>query len=790
MPKPTRFLTIHGHFYQPPRENAWLEEIERQPSASPYHDWNERIDVECYAPNATARILDERDLIKRVVNNYADISFNFGPTLLSWMEVHARATYDAVLLADRTSQEKLGHGSAIAQGYGHAIFPLLDARDKVTQVAWGIADFVHRFGRQPEGMWLPETAVDTATLEVLAAAGIAFTILAPRQARTLRRAGEEEAVPVDESTLDTRVPYRVELPSGRTIAIFFYDGGASQAVAFERLLANGQTFAERLRSRFDERETPQLVSIATDGETYGHHHRFGEMALAWALSAIASSDDVVLTNYAAFLAAHPPEDVVTIAEATAWSCAHGVGRWKESCGCRMRADSDQSWRGPLREALDFVRDRLAPWFEERARAFVDDPWGARDAYIRVVLDRSPASRRAFFDAVSARVPTAEDERVLLTLLETQRNAMLMYTSCGWFFDDIHGIEARQVLEYAVRCCELAVKAGGPDLLPELLTRLAPARAVSDPISGRDVVEKQILPARFDHARYAKQVAVLSLLRPGDEVSSAGYAVRPRATVRERDGGASAAFGDFAVEDVRTGEVQEFGFACAREGLARFVGGIAQTLSDPDPGELAGHFRDGGFDAFARTSSRRYADAIDSMSVLSSGTRERVAVALVEDHMEEIDALYQKLHETASPLLRQLSLLGVDPPRPLRTASKLVLEVSLTDALAEPEPNLDWVDTLLEEARAEGIQLREDEIQRALSRVIDQVADRLASAPEPALVERLTRVVAIARRVSHGPALRHAQDVVWRLALRRPETISASDVERLCALLGVAWPVVA
>src|SRR4051812_11179720 len=278
----SRHICIHGHFYQPPRENPWLEAVETQDSASPYHDWNERITAECYGPNASARILDENDRILKIVNNYASISFNFGPTLLSWLESRSPDTYAAIIDADRISRARFsGHGSALAQAYNHIILPLANARDKRTQVRWGLCDFEWRFGRKPEGMWLPETAVDVDSLEALAAEGIAFTILEPHQAKRVRKIGEKAW---SETGMDPTMPYRCTLPSGRTIAIFFYDGPISRAVAFENLLARGENLAHRVIGAFaDTRKHAQVVNIATDGETYGHHHRYGDMALAYAL---------------------------------------------------------------------------------------------------------------------------------------------------------------------------------------------------------------------------------------------------------------------------------------------------------------------------------------------------------------------------------------------------------------------------------------------------------------------------------------------------------------------------
>src|SRR5919202_166538 len=362
------YICIHGHFYQPPRENPWLEAIELQDSAAPYHDWNARITAECYAPNAAARILDGQGRIAAIVNNYARISFNIGPTLLAWLEAQAPDTYHAMLAADRESQTRFaGHGSAIAQAYNHLIMPLATRRDKATQVIWGIQDFVHRFGRQPEGMWLPETAVDLETLELLTAHGIRFTILSPYQALRVRRidevAGEGVApwIDVTGGRIDPSMPYIVRQPSGRAIAIFFYDAPIARAVAFEGVLARGDALADRLLGAFSAaRPHPQLVHIATDGESYGHHHPHGDMALAYALAAIERQGRARLTNYGEFLALHPPAYEVAIAENTSWSCFHGIERWRHDCGCNSGGQRGwhQAWRGPLRSALDWLRDAI------------------------------------------------------------------------------------------------------------------------------------------------------------------------------------------------------------------------------------------------------------------------------------------------------------------------------------------------------------------------------------------------------------------------------------------------
>ncbi|HZJ02136.1 MAG TPA: DUF3536 domain-containing protein, partial [Thermoleophilia bacterium] len=380
-----RYICVHGHFYQPPRENPWLEAIELQDSAYPYHDWNERITAECYETNGVARILNDAGKIESIVNNYARMSFNFGPTLLQWMEDRAPEAYAAVLEADRLSLERFGgHGSAMAQAYNHLIMPLANERDRRTQIIWGIRDFEDRFGRAPKGMWLPETAVDLPTLELLAEFAIDFTILAPRQAHRVRPlgAGEDDWADVTGGEIDPTRAYRQQLPSGKQISLFFYDGPISQAIAFEGLLNRGDLLANRLLGAFNsERDWTQLVHIATDGETYGHHHRNGEMALAWALARIEKEDDVELANYGSYLEVNPPEYEVEIYEDSSWSCIHGVERWRADCGCNTGGHPGwtQAWRGPLRDALDWIRDEIAPHYEEQAGLLLKDPWAARNA---------------------------------------------------------------------------------------------------------------------------------------------------------------------------------------------------------------------------------------------------------------------------------------------------------------------------------------------------------------------------------------------------------------------------
>ncbi len=489
----SKFVCIHGHFYQPPRENPFTGKVAEQPSAAPWHDWNERITEESYAANTRARILDGNGEVTRTISTYESLSFDFGPTLLSWLEEFHPETYQAIIDSDDASARRFGgHGSAMAQAYNHSILPLSNRRDKVTQVRWGIADFVHRFGRRPEGMWLPETAVDTETLDILAREGITFTVLSPYQAAAVEGIDGSWS-DVDGARIDTRVPYRIDLGEGRSVVVFFYDGPLSREIAFDGLLEDGRALAHRLISAVGEPGIgPRLGHVATDGETYGHHHRHGEMALAVALETIDADPEANLTNYAEFLSLAPPTLRAAIIEDSSWSCAHGVERWRADCGCHTGREptGHQRWRGPLRSALDWLRDELTGPFEALGAELLEDPWQARDDYIAVVLGGSVED----FLEKHARPDLDADQRAMaIGLLQIQEHAMLMYTSCGWFFDDVSGLEAVFVLRHAGRVCELARQVLAVDLEPELKARLEAAPSNLEDVNGRVVYEREVSP---------------------------------------------------------------------------------------------------------------------------------------------------------------------------------------------------------------------------------------------------------------------------------------------------------
>lgn len=572
-----KYICIHGHFYQPPRENPWLDRVEQQESAKPYHDWNERINFECYAPNAVARILDSEGTITQIRNNYKRISFNFGPTLLSWMEVADPITYAAIQDADKRSMELFGgHGNAMAQVHSHLILPLCNHRDKVTQVQWGIRDFERRFERYPEGMWLAESAVDLESLEVLAAHGIRYTVLAPRQAQSIREL-EGAWSSVNESTLNTKRAYWCTLPSGRRIALFFYNGSIAKDVAFSGLLNSGMLFAQHLTSAFSQNDDAELVHIATDGESYGHHHRHGEMALAHCLWNIENDKKATLTNYGQFLELFPPTHEVKIWQNSSWSCVHGVERWRSNCGCTSRSEWHQKWRAPLRAALDFLRDRFAPAFEQEAKRFLRDPWAARNDYINIINDKSPESKVVFLKKHAKRKLSPKDEVHIFRLLELQKHCILMYTSCAWFFDDISRIETSQVLQYALRALEYGKDALGLDLKKEFIALLekAPSNALEN---GAVSFKKNVVPARVDLKRVAMHYAATAVFFEGPPKHDVfNFYVDLSHESLQISGSQKLATGQLNIRSKITGTARQYSFAVLHLGAQHIIGNISEDM---------------------------------------------------------------------------------------------------------------------------------------------------------------------------------------------------------------------
>lgn len=443
---PLRSFCIHAHFYQPPREDPLTGIIPKEAGSAPFPNWNERIHAECYRPNAEH-------------GNFSVISFNIGPTLCNWMAGHDPKTWGEIIAQDHANLERNGVGNAIAQAYNHTILPLASHQDKVTQIAWGIADFEHRFGRKPQGMWLPETAVDYDVLRILAERGIEFTILAPWQA--------------DRENLDVTHPYRVHLPGGNSIVVFFYHRDLSGGISFNpAMTVNADHFARydllnqfpALNGRTDE---PQIILIATDGELYGHHQPHRDLFLAHLMNGSIRSLDVQPTYPALWLKENPVRHTVGIREATSWSCHHGVSRWLGTCDC---TPGDAQWKAHLRYAFTRLSQALDDLYLQTVRSDIPDPWEMRHRYIQVML--GSMSIEELVSEMAGRRVSPERLVQIHLLLEAQRERQRMYTSCGWFFEDFDRIEPKNNLAYAAQAVRLTRLATGVDLEPYVLKDLS------------------------------------------------------------------------------------------------------------------------------------------------------------------------------------------------------------------------------------------------------------------------------------------------------------------------------
>lgn len=769
-----RYICIHGHFYQPPRENPWLEAIELQDSAYPYHDWNERIDAECYAPNSASRILDENGRIANIVNNYARISYNFGPTLLAWLQDQAPETYQLVIDADRLSAERFsGHGSALAQPYNHMIMPLANHRDKRTQVRWGIRDFERRFGRYPEGMWLPETAVDLETLQVLADSGIKFTVLSPYQARRVRQK-RRSWHDVSGGRIDPTMAYWVRLPSRGKISLFFYDGPTSRAVAFEGLLNSGEQLADKLAGIFsDERPWGQLAHIATDGETYGHHHQRGEMALSYALKYIEENGLAALTNYGEYLERHPPAHEVQIYENSSWSCAHGVERWRSNCGCNTggRPGWTQEWRAPLREAFDWLRDCVAPYFETKGSEYLKDPWAARDDYIDVILDRSPESRERFFAKHALRPLSGAGEIAALKLLELQRHAMLMYTSCGWFFDELSGIETVQVIQYAGRVLQLAKELGGPDLEAPFLERLERARSnIPEHQNGRVIFEKFVRPAMVDLQKVGAHYAIASIFknRPQqDRIYS--YSVECKDSRLLKAGRAQFSIGRLKITSEVTRESALVTYGVAHLGDHTVAGGVRAYLGETQYREtidrMAAVFRQGDFPELIRAVDREFGPGTYSLKLLFRDEQRKILRQILAASLEEAESAYRHIYESHGGLARLLASIGMPAPKSLEVAAEVTLNNDLRRAFEQEELDLGRIAALVEETKIANVPFDSATLEFSLRRTLERMAEQFAAHPEnTAMLERLDAAAGMIHTLPFGVVLWRVQNIYYNMML--------------------------
>jgi alpha-amylase/alpha-mannosidase (GH57 family) len=733
-----KFICLHGHFYQPPRENPWLETVELQDSAAPYHDWNERIAMECYAPNSAARIFDAQGRIEQITSNYSKISFDFGPTLLAWMKDKMPEVYDAIVAADRLSQENYsGHGSALAQVYNHVILPLANGRDKYTQVFWGIRDFAHRFGRSPEGMWLSETAVDTATLETLAELGIRFTVLSPFQASRVREIGKRNSKDVNGGQIDPTRPYRMKLPSGRDITLLFYDGPISQAVAFERLLTSGERFAQRLMGAFnDRRQWNQLVHIATDGESYGHHHRHGEMALAYALHYIESNQLARLTNYGEYLEKHQPTHEAQIHERSSWSCVHGVGRWMADCGCNSGSHPgwNQGWRASLRQSLDWLRDELAPLYERKAKELLRDPWKARNDYISVILDRSPENQERFFSETAVRELNESEKVTVSKLLELQRHAMLMYTSCGWFFDEISGIESVQVVQYAARALQLAQEVFDKNLEAGFLERFQHAKSnIPENRDGRLIFNQLVKPAMIDWPRTAAHYAISSAFRQySAQTRIFSYCFQDEDRHVFSSGKTRLAMGRTKVTSQITQESQILVYAILYMGEHNLTGGVryfdSTEVYEAVLRDLKVAYEGVDFPEVIRAIDRHFGGIAYSLHSLFKDEQRRILDEILASTREDLEHRFRLIAERYAPLTKFLQGAGAPLPAGLDTVTDFVLHSDIVRQIESEPLDLGRLQSLIEEAGTRDSRSLDSNMSFVVTKKLEGMIQRLAENP--------------------------------------------------------------
>lgn len=736
------YLTIHGHFYQPPRENPWLEAIELQDSASPFHDWNERINSECYNPNSVSKIVDSRNKILDVVNNYEFLSFNFGPTLLSWMEEYAPLAYERVIKADIESVgEHDGHGNAIAQVYNHMIMPLANERDKQTQVIWGIKDFESRFGRKPEGMWLAETAVDTNTLRVLVENGIKYTVLSPYQALKFRKIGDKDWSDVSWGNIDPARAYRyyIDHNTDKYIDLFFYDGAISKSVAFDEILKDGNKFIRRLKEGVSEgRGYSQLINIATDGESYGHHTKFGDMALSYVLRVRAKEEGFKIVNYAQYLEKYPSTMEVDIKQSSSWSCFHGVGRWSEDCGCSTGGHPgwNQKWRKPLREALDYLRDELITIFEKEGKNYFKDAWIARNNYINVILDRSDLSVKKF--QKENFVAGLSEEKVVkaMELLEMQRQAMLMYTSCGWFFSEISGIETTQIMKYAARAMQLAQNFSKKDLEKTFLEILDEAKSnFAEFGTGKDIYERFVKPSVVTIKQIASLWAISSLYRDfEDEEDIYCYKIKKNSYKKVQRGTSKLIVGHIEIESKITLQKSNLMFALVQYSNGDFHCAIKEFSDETEylniQKELFRIFMLHPLTEIIRALDEYFGREYFTLKDIFIEERRKILQTMMQGKMQRFAHMYQEIYSEGKSSIYHMQSLGLSIPDEFKISAGYTLSRQFNDLIANAKGFLDneLVQQAMDinfEVKKIGIEIDKTPTNKIFSQKISQNISRLA-----------------------------------------------------------------
>ncbi|MFQ4145923.1 DUF3536 domain-containing protein [Chlorogloeopsis sp. ULAP02] len=832
------YVTVHGHFYQPPRENPYLDAIERQGGAAPFHDWNERIHYECYRPNAFARVLNDRGEVLGIVNNYEYLSFNIGPTLMSWLERHDVEVYQRILEADRKSCDRLnGHGNAIAQVYNHIIMPLANERDKYTQIRWGKADFRTRFGRDPEGMWLAETAVDYPTLEALVKEGIRFIVLAPSQAQRCRLLPTHENPhpewhEVGGSQIDPTRPYRCYLKptlstassplSGVSLSpreedaendgmcassdpeslpyidIFFYDGPISRDMGFSDVLFNSHHLMGRVGAavRGDHRPA-QLISVATDGETFGHHKGGTEKTLAYAFIEEFPRQGWEVTNFAHYLSLNPPTWEVELKPVTAWSCAHGVDRWQDNCGCGGGGEWHQLWRRPLRNTLNWLRDQLIEVYEEHGKLFFNDPWQARDEYIEVIRDRSPANVHRFL-CRHQNHKLSDAERVdALRLLEMQRHALLMFTSCGWFFEEISRPEGTQILRYAARALELAGDVAGVQLEKGFLKRLTLAPSNVDLFKhGGEVYRQLVMTSQITFKQVAAHYAIASLfnnhkaeIRNGASTKNSAakhhlyqkrvycYNLHEQDYQLQRLGSLTMAIGHLKLVSEITWESEHLVFAVLHLGGWDF-----HCCIQPFQGRRAySQLKEKLLASMQQASAARtiavmmqlFGDQAFGLENLFAEERYRLMQLLSQETLSRLDQLYTQTYRDNYGVLMAFHRDGLEAPQELQVAAEIALGYrcmttlrSLEQELTELQLSMNYIvelEAIANEAKHLRCRLNNLQGKQMLEQIILRLLWQLlydANGTFDADLLRLERLIDVAYQLNIGISLARSQELYW------------------------------
>ncbi|WP_419420111.1 DUF3536 domain-containing protein [Legionella sp. D16C41] len=762
-----KYLCIHGHFYQPPRENPWLETVENQDSAAPYHDWNERITDECYAPNAASRILNADGKITAISNNYEKISFNFGPTLLSWISEKNPLLLELLREADAKSQERLnGHGNALAQAYNHIIMPLANSRDKYTQLYWGIKDFEHYFGRSPEGLWLPETAVDLETLDIMSELGIKFTILAPNQLKQIRRLNSDEDWHNNDFTIGT--PYLQHLPSGRTITLFFYDGGVSKAVAFERLLTHGEDFANRLLGAFPPEWTSNtLMHIATDGETYGHHHPHGDMGLAYALHYIEHNSDVEIVNYGYFLEIQPPEFEVEIWENSSWSCAHGIERWKSNCGCNNGQGWHQEWRAPLRQALDWLRDALIPVFEEKVGKLVKDPWAARNDYIEVIHDRS--KQDSFLAKHAKKKLKQHEQETILKWMELQRHAMLMYTSCGWFFDELSGIETVQIIKYAARVLQLYKELTGKSYEEQFIEKLSHAPSnFSHFKNGAQLYNMFVKPLCIDLFNVSAHLAAtLPFTTYEDKVEMFCYECELINVDKAIEGKTQLISGELIVTSKITSESLRVWYWLFYQGDQNLICAIKHPHKSLEKvGEILYQtFRTGDVFQVVKLFDNYFGENTISLRDLFYDTKLRITQEILSSSLADLELNYRRFFDDNAPMINFISDLNIELPRTMKSALNSLINTDIVHLFSSPEPDIAELQSIFDKAQRLRVRLDKETIEFHANHMVHDNALMIEQHIEDkAFLEYLIKLIEFVKTSPVNVNLWHMQNEVYKLLL--------------------------